>query len=96
MNKKIIKGFTKVSDEEQLKISASGGIISSIISTITGGLSSLTKTADDASNIVIKNKIIEKMNDVQKGEVELTDKGGVRLKWDNTSSINTSIPNIIF
>ena len=88
-------GFTKVSLEEQKQISAGIGI-SEIIPIATSGLSSIVNIADDISNTVIKNKIVSKMDEVQKGEIELSKDGKIRLKWDSLKSDDSIVPKIIF
>ncbi|MBD5422906.1 MAG: hypothetical protein HDR43_00155 [Mycoplasma sp.] len=90
------EGFNKVSQEEQKTISAGMGI-SDIIPIATSGLSSIANIADDISNTVIKNKIVNKMDEVQKGEIELGKDGQIRLKWDSLKSSGDSVvPKIIF
>ncbi len=94
-----LDGFKNLSIEEQEKISAGagGGAIGGIISAVTSGISGLVNIADDVSDTVIKNKIVAKMDDVQKGEIELGKNGDLRLKWDSLSSSNDSpMPTVIF
>ena len=89
-------GFKKLDLEEQMSISAgtSTSLINSILKIVTTGLSSAVDISDSISDTVIKNKIISKMDEVQKGEVELN-KNGIRLKWDSLSS-NINPTKIIF
>ncbi|MBR2849041.1 MAG: hypothetical protein IKB83_00870 [Mycoplasmataceae bacterium] len=89
-------GFKKLDLEEQMSISAgtSTSLINSILKIATTGLSSAVDISDSISDTVIKNKIISKMDEVQKGEVELN-KNGIRLKWDSLSS-NINPTKIIF
>lgn len=89
-------GFKKLDLEEQMSISAGTltSLINSILKIATTGLSSAVDISDSISDTVIKNKIISKMDEVQKGEVELN-KNGIRLKWDSLSS-NINPTKIIF
>lgn len=91
------KGFEPVSIKEQQTISAGAGIaaaIGTIASSIVGGISSIINVADDVSDTIIKNKIVNKIDEVEKGEIELKRDGGIRLKWDSLSNSNNS--TIIF
>ncbi|WP_022935267.1 hypothetical protein ACJA28_00890 [Mesomycoplasma moatsii] len=93
------QGFNLVPKEEQICISAGSGIgaaIAATTSAITSGVSGLVSVADDISNTVIKNKIIAKMDDVQKGEIEIGKDGQIRLKWDSVSSSNGINSTIVF
>lgn len=89
-------GFQKIDLEEQMSISAgaSASLIDSILKIATTGLSNAVNISDDISDTIIKNKIIAKMDEVQKGEVELN-KNGIKLKWDSLSS-NINPTKIIF
>ncbi|MBR4025388.1 MAG: hypothetical protein IKJ03_00355, partial [Mycoplasmataceae bacterium] len=89
-------GFQKTDLEEQMSISAgaSASLIDSILKIATTGLSNAVNISDDISDTIIKNKIIAKMDEVQKGEVELN-KNGIKLKWDSLSS-NINPTKIIF
>ncbi len=89
------KGFYPMSLEEQKTISAGFGI-SEIIPSVVSGISSFTNIADDISNTIIKNKIVAKMDEVKKGEIELGKDGQIRLKWDAVYEDDISIPKIIF
>ena len=73
---------------------ASASLIDSILKIATTGLSNAVNISDDISDTIIKNKIIAKMDEVQKGEVELN-KNGIKLKWDSLSS-NINPTKIIF
>ncbi len=98
MKKNNLNGFEIMTIEEQNAISAGEGItslISSIGSTISSTLSGFTTVADDISNTIIKNKIIAKMDNVQKGEVEVG-KGTIKLKWDSLSNSTGNNSTIIF
>lgn len=96
MNLKL-KGFKPISKQEIATISAGSGIVAtigSIASSLIGGISSMVNIADDISTTVIKNKIVSKIDEVEKGEIELKKDGGIRLKWDSLSNSNNS--TIIF
>ncbi len=90
-----IIGFEPISFEEKERISA-GNSVSSIVSSVTSGISSLASIADNISDTVIKNKIVSKIDDVQKGEVELGKDGQLRLKWDSLSSSSEIKNSIVF
>ena len=89
------KGFCPMSLEEQKTISAGFGI-SEIVPSVISGISSVANIADDISDTIIKNKIISKMDEVKKGEIELGKDGQIRLKWDSVYEDYSSIPKIIF
>ncbi len=97
---KTFKGFKKVNLNHKKSISAGSGLLSQIIggisSIFTGGISPIISAADDISNTVLRGKIIDKMNDIEKGEVELKKDGGIRLKWDSLSSKHNGFSSIIF
>lgn len=94
------KGFEPLSISEQKQISGAGagiaGAISSITSGITSTISNVVKISDDISDTIIKNKIVSKMDKVQKGEISLDKDGGIKLKWDSLESPNSPVPTIIF
>lgn len=81
------KNFKPLTLQQEKSICAAG-----IISGIISGISSLASTADTVSNTVIKNKIVSKMDDVKKGEIELGKNGEIRLKWDALSTDDETNP----
>lgn len=89
-------GFQKIDLEEQINISAgtATSLVESILNLATTGISNFVNISDDISDTVIKNKIVSKMDEVQKGEIELN-KNGIKLKWDSLSS-NANPTKIIF
>lgn len=92
MNKSAFIGFKPVSIEKQKTISA-GFSIASVVPFAT----SLIDAADSISNTIIRNKIVNKMDEVSKGEIELGKNGEIRLKWDSLNDSNNLINNkIIF
>lgn len=83
------KGFTEMSNQEKNEISAGaaiGATIASVVSGVTSGLSNIVNIADDISNTIIKNKIVSKIDETEKGEISLSKDGEIKLKWDDTSS----------
>lgn len=91
MNKKNFVGFKSVPREKQKNITAgfsAAGIIN--------GATSLVNIADNISNTIIKNKIVNKMDEVSKGEIELGKNGEIRLKWDSITPNNLISSKIIF
>lgn len=91
MKKNNFIGFKPVSIEKQKSISA-GFSASGIIA----GATSVVNIADNISNTIIKNKIVNKMDEVSKGEIELGKNGEIRLKWDSLESNNLISNKIIF
>lgn len=92
MNKNTFTGFKPISTEKQKTISA-GFSIASAIPVAT----SLVSAADSISNTIIRNKIVNKMDEVSKGEIELGKNGEIRLKWDSLNTSDNLINNkIIF
>ncbi len=90
-----IEGFEPMTLAEQKAISAGFGL-SDIIPSIISGMGSIVNVADDISTTIIKNKIIAKMDQVKKGEVEIGKDGQIRLKWDSVFEEESSGPQIIF
>lgn len=92
MNKNTFTGFKPVSIEKQKTISAGFSIVD-----IVPVATSLIGAADNISNTIIRNKIVNKMDEVSKGEIELGKNGEIRLKWDSLNTSNNLINNkIIF
>lgn len=99
MKKNNYSNFKEMAIEDEIRISAAGGSglnISSIISGVTSSISNLVNIADDVSDTVIKNKIVAKMDEVEKGEISLDKNGSIKLKWDSLSNKTNQKMSIIF
>lgn len=102
-------GFKKLNYDEQCKLNSAGAGFLSVLSTIgktilgliptiTSGANSAMSIFSNASTIKQQDKLIEKIKEITKGEIEFGKDGQIKIKWDDSSNKNPVIPtnNIIF
>lgn len=108
MNDITKNGFQELTYDEQCELvsagsflsvlGAIGGTIFKAISGILPGVGAAVNAFSNISTTNQQNKLIEKIKEIVKGEIEFGKDGAIKVKWDHSSNNSQSIPKntIIF